>query len=85
MPLILPAASLALMLGRVPGLAQAQDTQGKETTQPKPPDEKKRKKTTRKKKKDEQYPQFRLDDHPSIRFGKGTHLDFRGRFAGECH
>lgn len=26
------------------------------------------------------YPQFRWDDHPSIRFGPGTRVDFRARF-----
>ena len=31
----------------------------------------------------EENPQFRLDDHPSIDFGKGTHLDFRARFAAD--
>lgn len=25
-------------------------------------------------------PTFRWDDHPSIRFGRGTHIDFRARF-----
>ena len=30
------------------------------------------------------YPFFRLDDdHPSLHLGKGTHLDFRGRFAAD--
>jgi phosphate-selective porin OprO/OprP len=28
-------------------------------------------------------PTFRWDDHPSIRFGKGTHLDFRARFQAD--
>ena len=37
----------------------------------------------KKKKKAKDYPQFKLDDHPSIHFGKGTHLDFRGRFTPE--
>src|SRR5881392_632682 len=31
------------------------------------------------------YPAFKLDDHPSIHFAKGTHLDFRGRFAADVH
>ena len=26
-------------------------------------------------------PTFRWDDHPSIRFGRGTHIDFRARFS----
>jgi len=28
-------------------------------------------------------PTFRWDDHPSIRFGRGTHIDFRARFQGD--
>ena len=28
-------------------------------------------------------PMFRWDDHPSIRFGGGTHIDLRARFSGD--
>ena len=35
----------------------------------------------KKEKPKEEYPEFRLDDHPSIVFGKGTHLDLRARFS----
>ncbi|HYT67698.1 MAG TPA: porin [Vicinamibacterales bacterium] len=34
-------------------------------------------------KKAETYPVFRLGDHPSIVFGKGSHLDFRARFSAD--
>ena len=40
------------------------------------------KKANAKAKDKDTYPEFRLDDdHPSIHLGKGTHVDFRGRFA----
>ena len=29
-------------------------------------------------------PTFRWDDHPSIRLGKGTHIDFRARFQADA-
>lgn len=34
-------------------------------------------------KKEKTYPAFELNDHPSIVFGKGSHLDFRARFAAD--
>jgi phosphate-selective porin OprO/OprP len=42
-----------------------------------------KKKKEKEKAKAKEYPQFKLDDHPSIHFAKGTHLDFKGRFAPE--
>jgi phosphate-selective porin OprO and OprP len=35
------------------------------------------------KKDEKKYPTFELNDHPSIVFGKGTHLDFRARFSAD--
>jgi len=40
-------------------------------------------KKKKKEKGKDTYPAFRLDDHPSIHFGKGTHLDLRARFSGD--
>ena len=34
-------------------------------------------------KAEKKYPAFELNDHPSIVFGKGTHLDFRARFSAD--
>ena len=34
-------------------------------------------------KKEKTYPAFELNDHPSIVFGKGSHLDFRARFSAD--
>jgi phosphate-selective porin OprO/OprP len=50
----------------------------KDAKSPKEPKEPKEQK-----KEEEKYPFFRLDDHPSFHFGKGTHLDLRGRFAAD--
>jgi phosphate-selective porin OprO/OprP len=83
MPLTLPTAALLVTLTRPsPADAARQDA----SQQAEPPDKtKKKKKDTEKadKKPKEEYPSFRLDDHPSIHFGKGTHLDFRARFAAD--
>jgi phosphate-selective porin OprO and OprP len=93
MPLILRAASLALLLAapiadaQQPEAAKPEDAKpeaGKKAKQKKD-DEQKPKKKKDEGKKAAEYPQFKLDDHPSIHFGKGTHLDFRGRFAPEIH
>src|SRR5262249_22546546 len=95
MPLILRATSIALLLvapaappardGRV-----ARQAEGTPKQEAKKQDDKKKKKDGKKKedgkkgkKKDDEYPKFKLDDHPSIHFAKGTHLDFRGRFAAD--
>ncbi len=44
----------------------------------------KQKKGKDKNDKNEDKPVFRLDDdHPSLHFGKGSHLDFRARFAAD--
>ena len=91
MPLILMGALLAFGLA-APGAppqradanvrAAAQDKKKKDDGQKGKENGKKKEK---KKKKADEYPQFRLDDHPSIHFAKGTHLDFRGRFAADVH
>lgn len=87
MPLILPTAALLVVLSRPGGVgprqqatAQAEpdkikkkdkDQETEQAEQPKKP-----------KQPDPEYPSFTLaGDHPSIHFGKGSHLDFRGRFA----
>jgi len=57
MPLILPSATLAVVLARDAGAIQ--------------------------KKEEKKYPTFELNDHPSIVFGKGTHLDLRARFSAD--
>jgi phosphate-selective porin OprO/OprP len=38
---------------------------------------------TKKKPKEKPPDRFRWDDHPSIHFAKGTHIDFRARFQGD--
>lgn len=82
MPLILPTAALLVVLTR-PHAAQPPPQQPSQ--QAEPPDKTKKKKDTPKaeKKPKDEYPSFRLDEHPSIHFGKGTHLDLRARFAGD--
>ena len=96
MPLILPATSLVLLLAGPAGPAAQKKAEGTKTedTQEKAGDKKKKKKDDaqkedgkkeKKPKKSDEYPQFKLDDHPSIHFGKGTHLDFRGRFAADVN
>lgn len=82
MPLILPTAALLVVLTR----PEAAETSRQEPSQQaEPTDKPKKKKDTEKagKKPKEEFPSFRLDDHPSIHFGKGTHLDFRARFAAD--
>jgi phosphate-selective porin OprO and OprP len=84
MPLIPASAALLFVLTRPPAAAgpPRQDTQQatpKDTTKKKKDGEQK----AAKKPKTE-YPFFRVDDHPSIHFGKGTHLDFRARFAADA-
>jgi phosphate-selective porin OprO/OprP len=82
MPLILPTAALVVVLTRA---GAAGPPQQEPAQQAEPTDKTKKKKDADKaeKKPKEEYPFFRLDDHPSIHFGKGTHLDFRARFAAE--
>jgi phosphate-selective porin OprO/OprP len=82
MSLTMPTAALLIVLSRP---AAAQPPPQEPTQQADPPDKTKKKKDTPKaaKKPKEEYPSFRLDDHPSIHFGKGTHLDFRARFAAD--
>jgi phosphate-selective porin OprO and OprP len=92
MPLILPTAALLVILAR-PGAVETPPQESSQQAAPpektkddKTKDEKtKKKKDTPKeqKKPKEEFPFFRLDDHPSIHFGKGTHLDFRARFAAD--
>src|SRR5688500_2717217 len=82
MPLI-PSAALLVILTR-PAPA---DTPREWTFQSEEKDAKKSKDVKEQKPKKvkpkEEYPQFRLDDHPSIVFGKGTHLDLRARFSAD--
>ena len=82
MPLILPSAALLVVLTR-PG---AVNTPRQDTHQAEPKKKTEDGKKQDGKKQDEKKdakPAFRLDDHPSIHFGKGSHLDFRARFAAD--
>lgn len=83
MPLISPTAALLVVLTR-PAAAAGAPTE--KTHQAGPKDTTKKKKADKKdaKKPKTEYPFFRLDDHPSIHFGKGSHLDFRARFAADA-
>lgn len=98
MPLILPTAALVAVLARLGAApilpqdtaqAEAKDSAKKKDKekQKKPEDkgddqEKARSQASRN--PTPEYPSFRLDgDHPSVHLGKGTHLDFRGRFAAD--
>jgi phosphate-selective porin OprO and OprP len=89
MPLMTTAALLALMLAAPAGPGQGPEAGKQEAAKPTKEDGKKedgkKVKQKKEKKKDDEYPQFTLDDHPSIHFAKGTHLDFRGRFAVDGH
>lgn len=70
MPLMLPSAALLAILSRPPKQEEGANDGTHITLQ----------KDTKKKK--ETYPFFRLDDdHPALHLGKGTRIDFRGRFA----
>jgi phosphate-selective porin OprO and OprP len=81
MPLTMPTAALLVVLTRPAPL----DARPAASQQAEPPDKTKKKKDGDKadKKPKEEYPYFRLDDHPSIHLGKGTHLDLRARFAAD--
>jgi phosphate-selective porin OprO and OprP len=85
MPLILPSAALLVVLTR-PGPAETSTRQNAPQAEPAEKTKKKKKdKDKDAKKAKPEYPYFRLDgDHPSIHFGKGTHLDFRARFAADA-
>jgi phosphate-selective porin OprO/OprP len=81
MPLILPSAALLVVLMR-PG---APPPPGQDTQQAGPKDPAKKKKDKDKdkdkapKKPKTEYPSFDFENHPSVRLGKGTHIDFRAR------
>lgn len=77
MPLIASAALIVILTQPAPP-----DVPRERALQsgPKDPKEPKGQKPKKEKPKEE-YPQFRLDDHPSIVFGKGSHLDLRARFS----
>lgn len=79
MPLILPSAALLVVLTR-PGPAHpsrhaSQQADAQDTA--------KTKKVKEPKAAGDGKPVFRFDDHPSIHFGKGSHIDFRARFAAD--
>jgi phosphate-selective porin OprO/OprP len=82
MPLIPATAALLVVLTR-PAAAEGAPRQDTQQATPKDPTQKKKEEKAPKKPKTE-YPFFRLDDHPSIHFGKGSHLDFRARFAADA-
>lgn len=70
MPLMLPSAALLAILTRPP----REEEQAKDGTQAAEQSKQPKPKQT--------YPFFRLDDdHPALHLGKGTKIDFRGRFA----
>jgi phosphate-selective porin OprO/OprP len=78
MPLMPSAALLVILTRPAPadvGRASMQQTEQKPKPKPKP--------KPKQEKPKEEYPQFELDDHPSIVFGKGTHLDLRARFSAD--
>ena len=81
MQLMSPTAAFLVVLTRPaaagPPRNEIQQAAPKDTTKKKKDDKKDAKKPKT------EYPFFRLDDHPSIHFGKGTHLDFRARFAAD--
>jgi len=86
---MLPAAALAFQLavhttegGKREDRVSAGAAQKKEPEQ-KDKKPKKKKAKDKDKAKDKEYPQFKLDDHPSIHLAKGTHIDFKGRFAAD--
>ena len=77
MPLI-PSAALLVILTRpapadLPREWTPQNEQAEQKPKPKP--------KPKGEKPKEEYPRFRLDEHPSIVFGRGTHLDLRARFS----
>ena len=82
MPLISASAALLVVLTRPaatgPPRQEAQQATPKDTTKKKKDDEPKGAQKPK-----TEYPFFRVDDHPSIHFGKGSHLDFRARFAAD--
>lgn len=81
---MLPAVPLLLLLARS-AVDPGQDVSSQPQAAPAAEKNKKKKKKEKKEKKaKDSFPQFRLDDHPSVHFGKGTHLDFRGRFTVEA-
>jgi phosphate-selective porin len=86
MPLILPTAALLVVLTR-PGAVNPPRPDTQQATQQAPPEEKTKKKKDKDapkapkkpKKPKKEYPEFRFDDHPSVHFAKGTHVDFKAR------
>jgi len=81
MPLILPAAALAVALAQTarPTQPPQPPPQTEEPAAKKPTKEKKEKKEKKPKEKPPK-PVFRLDDHPTLHFGKGTKIDFRAHY-----
>src|SRR5688572_1753368 len=82
MPLIPSAALLVILTRPAPADVPREPTFQSAPKEPnEPKGQKKPKPKPKPEKPKEEYPQFRLDDHPSIVFGKGSHLDLRARFS----
>ena len=80
MPLIIPAVPLLLALvAQTSAASSAQSGAPSPPPQEEPAQGKSKKKAKKKKAKADEttYPSFRLGDHPSIYFAKGTHVEFR--------
>ena len=86
MPLMLPTAALLVVLSR-PGVVEPRQqatAQAESDKITKKDQDQEKEPAEEPKKPNPEYPSFTLDgDHPSIHFAKGTHLDFRGRFAAD--
>jgi phosphate-selective porin len=86
--LIPSVAVLVLLTSPAPAAVTRDKPQATQATKPaedqqpaEPPKGKKPKPKEAQPKED--YPVFRLADHPRLVFGKGTHLDFRARFSAD--
>lgn len=91
MPLSATAALVAILTQPAPADVSRESTQQTEATSKESKDAQeskdakaqKPKPKPKQKKPKEEYPQFRLDDHPSIVFARGTRLDLRARFSAD--
>ena len=76
MPLMSPAVPLLLLLARHDA-AFSQELPASSQSAPAAGENKQKKKKKKKAKDEVTYPSFRMADHPSIYFSKGTHIEFR--------
>src|SRR5262245_37921995 len=91
MPQIALIAPLLCLLAASPW-TQAPKTEDKKTEDGKKQKDSKKKKESKEDSKEQKpkeekpkkkHPYFEVADQPAINFGKGTHLDFRARFAAD--